>query len=63
MVRDLNAAYLEPLKATLPDNRLGPEGDGPKVACSTCHKGLNKPLGGVSMLKDYVKELGGAGAP
>ena len=60
MVRDINAAYVAPLQATLPAARLGPEGDGPKVACSTCHKGLNKPLGGLSMLKDYAKELGGA---
>ncbi len=57
MSRDLNATYLDPLKATYPAERLGPEGDAPKVGCATCHQGLNKPLGGVSMLKDYLKEL------
>jgi photosynthetic reaction center cytochrome c subunit len=57
MVRDLNNDYLVPLLATYPENRLGPEGDAPKANCSTCHQGLNKPLNGVSMLKDYLAEL------
>lgn len=57
MARDLNNAYLVPLQATYPDNRLGPEGDAPKANCSTCHQGQNKPLNGVSMLKDYLAEL------
>ncbi len=26
--------------------------------CATCHQGVNKPLNGVSMLKDYLTELG-----
>ena len=58
MVRDINGAYLKPLKPLLPDYRLGPEGDGPKVACETCHKGVFKPLYGVSMLGDYPELAG-----
>lgn len=57
MVRALNTTYLDPLKATYPAERLGPEGDAPKAGCATCHQGVNKPLNGVSMLKDYLKEL------
>jgi photosynthetic reaction center cytochrome c subunit len=53
MVSDLNASYLKPLESTFPANRLGPMGDVAKVNCSTCHQGVNKPLLGVSMLKDY----------
>ncbi len=62
MVRDLNANYLDPLKGTFPANRLGPTGDSPKVSCATCHQGVNKPLYGVSMAKDYP-ELGGVSSP
>jgi photosynthetic reaction center cytochrome c subunit len=61
MVRKLNVDYLEPLKAELPAARLGPLGDAPKVYCETCHQGVNKPLQGVSMAKDWP-ELGGAAA-
>ena len=57
MVADLNHAYLEPLKPVYPDNRLGPTGDAAKANCATCHQGVNKPLYGVSMLKDYLAEL------
>lgn len=53
MVRDLNNNYLDPLKATFPPARLGPEGDSPKVNCATCHSGVYKPLFGVSMAKDF----------
>ena len=54
MVRDLNNAYLNPLRDTFPQNRLGPvAGDAPKVYCATCHNGVYKPLFGVSMLKDF----------
>ncbi len=53
MVRDLNQAYLDPLKGTYPANRLGPLGDPPKANCNTCHQGVYKPLFGASMLKDY----------
>jgi photosynthetic reaction center cytochrome c subunit len=59
MVRDLNANYLDPLKPTYPANRLGPLGDAPKANCTTCHQGVNKPLYGASMIKDYP-ELAGA---
>ena len=34
----------------------------PKVSCATCHQGVNKPLYGVSMAKDYP-ELGGVSSP
>lgn len=61
-VRELNDAYLVPLKATYPANRLGPEGDPPKVSCSTCHQGAYKPLYGANMLADYP-ELAHAKAP
>jgi photosynthetic reaction center cytochrome c subunit len=53
MVRELNQSYISPLKAVFKKERLGPQGDVPKLNCSTCHRGLPKPLGGVSMLKDY----------
>ena len=59
MARDLNVAYLDPLQSVFPANRLGPTGDGPKLSCATCHQGVNKPLYGVSLAKDYP-ELGGA---
>jgi photosynthetic reaction center cytochrome c subunit len=53
MVRDINEKYLTPLKELLPAHRLSPEGDPPKVGCQTCHKGVYKPLYGVTMLDDY----------
>ncbi|HET7229876.1 MAG TPA: photosynthetic reaction center cytochrome PufC [Longimicrobium sp.] len=53
MVRELNNSYLLPLAATLPAQRLGPRGDGPKVQCSTCHNGAYKPLYGAQMAKNY----------
>ncbi len=52
-VRDLNDKYLNPLGKVYPPNRLGPEGDAPKVNCATCHQGAYKPLYGANMLKDY----------
>jgi len=58
MVRDLNAAYLEPLKTQLPPVRHGPLGDGPKLNCATCHQGVSKPLLGASILKDYPELAG-----
>jgi photosynthetic reaction center cytochrome c subunit len=60
LVRDLNNNYLDPLKTVFPANRLGPLGDSPKVQCATCHKGVYKPLFGVSMVKDYP-EIGANG--
>jgi photosynthetic reaction center cytochrome c subunit len=62
MARDLNVDFLDPLKDVFPANRLGPLGDSPKISCATCHQGVNKPLYGVSMAKDYP-ELGGQAAP
>ncbi|AWN43052.1 photosynthetic reaction center cytochrome PufC [Methylobacterium durans] len=54
MVRELNGNYLNPLRDKLPANRLGPAaGDAPKVYCATCHNGVNKPLLGVNMVKDF----------
>ena len=58
MVRELNNHYLTPLKTLYPDERLGPTGDAPKAACQTCHKGLSKPLHGLSMLGDYPELAG-----
>ena len=57
MARDLNKDYMEPLTDTFPAHRKGELGDVAKVNCATCHQGLNKPLAGVSMLKDYAAEL------
>ena len=57
MVRDLNAAFLEPLKPVYPDKRLGPTGDAPKANCTTCHQHVSKPLYGAEMLKDYLASL------
>jgi photosynthetic reaction center cytochrome c subunit len=54
MVRDLNLTYVEPLAQILPPNRMGPNGDSPKLNCATCHNAAYKPLLGVSMLKDYL---------
>lgn len=59
MVRDLNNNFLKPLKAVFPAGRLGPLGDAPKLACATCHKGVYKPLFGVSMLKTYPEIAAG----
>jgi len=53
MVRDLNNNVMLPLQTVLPDNRLGPSGDVPKIYCATCHQGSNKPLYGAPMLKYY----------
>ncbi len=54
MARDLNSDYLEPLTKSFPAERLGPTGDVAKVNCGTCHQGVNKPLGGLAMAKDYA---------
>ncbi len=53
MARGLNNEYLVPLTGVFPATRLGPTGDVAKVNCQTCHQGVNKPYGGVSMAKDY----------
>lgn len=53
MVADINHTYLESLTSVFPDNRKGPQGDVMKVGCATCHNGVNKPLYGFSMAKEY----------
>ena len=53
MVRELNLDYLIPVGTMLPPYRMGELGDGPKLACATCHKATFKPLAGVSMRADY----------
>lgn len=53
MVVGLNTDYLDPLQPVYPPERLGAQGDAPKLNCTTCHQGLYKPLYGNSMLADY----------
>ena len=53
MVQDLNQSWVAPLAELLPEHRLGPLGDAPKVYCLTCHQGATKPLLGQSMLGDW----------
>lgn len=55
MLRDINNTYIESLAAIFPLNpiRHGPQGDPFKANCGTCHKGVNKPLNGAQMAKDY----------
>lgn len=53
MVRHLNEDWLGPLAKEFPPERLGPNGDGPKLNCATCHQGAYKPLLGASMLADF----------
>ncbi|HSG88004.1 MAG TPA: photosynthetic reaction center cytochrome PufC [Pseudomonadales bacterium] len=53
MARDLNNSFLNPLQGVYPEHRLGPLGDAPKANCATCHQGVNKPLMGAQMVKDY----------
>lgn len=50
MVRDVNENYITSLRSVFPANRKGPHGDPYKVNCTTCHQGVAKPLGGVSMI-------------
>jgi photosynthetic reaction center cytochrome c subunit len=67
MVRDINNNYITSLGDVWPvngkgpyGNRRGPHGDPLKVNCATCHQGVNKPLGGYKMLKDYPALKGDA---
>jgi photosynthetic reaction center cytochrome c subunit len=53
MARELNNTFLVPLTSTFPANRLGPTGDVAKISCATCHQGINRPLKGAPLLKDY----------
>lgn len=60
MIPDINATYVEPLAVLYPRERRGINDDAAKVYCTTCHQGVNKPLYGAQMLKDYLIELGAA---
>ncbi len=60
MARDVNNQYIAPLTEVFPANRKGVLGDLAKVNCATCHQGVNKPLLGASMLKDYPSLASGA---
>jgi photosynthetic reaction center cytochrome c subunit len=53
MVGEVNTTYMDPLAPVFPANRKGPKGDVLKVNCATCHNGINKPLYGFSMAKEY----------
>ena len=64
MARAVNRDYVEPLSPVFLANRLGhpdaphplrvgPNGDALKVNCATCHAGVNRPLLGAPMLRDY----------
>ena len=60
MVRDLNVNYLDPLHTVFPQDQLGASGDSPKLNCATCHKGVYKPLFGVSMIGSFPELVGPA---
>jgi photosynthetic reaction center cytochrome c subunit len=60
MARELNNQYLVPITDVFPAQRKGPTGDVAKINCATCHNGVNKPLAGVSMLRDYPELAGKA---
>ena len=62
-VRSINRDYIWPLNEVLPASRKGPLGDPQRVACSTCHQGVYKPLFGAPMLKDYPALAGPIPAP
>lgn len=54
MVQELNNDYIIPAGGLLPAERLGPRnGDEPKVACRTCHKGYQQPLQGTNVIGDW----------
>ena len=54
MVQELNNDYIVPAGALLPEERLGMRnGDEPKVACKTCHKGYQQPLQGTNVIGDW----------
>ncbi len=62
MVRNINNDYINSLNAVWPANRRGLGGDPYKVNCTTCHQGVNKPMNGYPMLKDYPALAGPAPA-
>ena len=64
LARAVNNDYMQPLTPVFQANRLGhpeqphplrvgPHGDALKVNCATCHQGVNRPLLGAPMLRDY----------
>ena len=53
MVRALNRQFMEPIRTVFPADRLGPNGDVPKINCLTCHQGAYKPFYGASELSAY----------
>ena len=57
LARDLNVNYLDPLAGVFPANRLGPNGDVPKLNCTSCHQGAFKPLYGAAMAKNHPELL------
>jgi photosynthetic reaction center cytochrome c subunit len=61
MAQNLNTEYVSPLSSVLPEHRIGPTGEGQKINCMTCHQGVNKPLGGLEMAKDYPSLLSPSG--
>jgi photosynthetic reaction center cytochrome c subunit len=66
MAREVNVSYLDPLKPVLPHERLGPTGDVAKVNCTTCHRGVYKPLFGAAMAQGFpelTRVTGATGAP
>jgi photosynthetic reaction center cytochrome c subunit len=62
MTQTLNAAHISPVSDLLPPERLGPTGEGRKVNCTTCHQGVNKPLGGLQMAEDFPSLLAPPGS-
>lgn len=58
-VRELNGV-ITGIADILPENRKGPLNDPYKVNCNTCHQGVNRPLFGAKMLKDYPSLAGKA---
>ncbi len=63
MSQNVNAEYVASVSNVLPEDRLGPTGEGRKVNCQTCHQGVYKPLGGLAMAESYPSLWGEAGAP
>lgn len=64
MVQELNNDYLIPIGGLLPESRLGPEnGDAPKAACRTCHKGYQQPLQGTNVIQDWPELATTSGEP
>ncbi len=57
LARDVNTNYLDSLAGVFPANRLGPNGDVPKLNCATCHQGAFKPLYGASMAQNHPELL------